>query len=112
MSQAEISFRKGGEAVCGVVEEFDRQNRLTRLEIQFEQITRRLELELALGLIQQHAVQVLDGNGFQVQQFHRRLHCLGHRGEEYQAKSRFLGQGNDSHDRRDDGGQRSFASAE
>ena len=61
--------------------------------VQFEQIARGLEFELAAGLVEQHAVEVLDGRRSEVEQFDCRLHRFRHRREENQAQSLSFRQG-------------------
>ena len=112
LAQAQLAPGQRGQAVLDLVEELDHQDGLARLEIQLQQIARGLELQLPAGLVEQHPVKVLDGGGFEVEQLDRRLHRLGHRGEEDQPQALLLRQRHDLQFRRRDGRQRAFAAAE
>ena len=92
LAQAQLALRQRGQTVLHLLEELDRQDGLAGLEIQFEQIARGLEFALPLGLVEQHPVKVLDGGGLEIEQLHRRLHRLGHRGKEDQPQALLLRQ--------------------
>ena len=112
LAQAQAALGQCRQAVVHVIKKLDRQDGLAGFELQFEQVARGLELALALGLVEQDPVEVFDGGGLQIEQFHRRLHRLGHRGEEDQAQALLLRQRNDLHFRRHDGRQGPFAAAQ
>ena len=71
-----------------------------------------MELKLAFGLVEQHPIQVLDGSGFEVEQFHGGLHGLPDRSEEEQTQAFPGRQRDDLEFRRSDGGQRALAATQ
>jgi hypothetical protein len=78
-----------------VVIKFDDQNRLARLGIELEQLSRRFEMELPFRLVEQGPVDVLDGGRLELEKFDCRLHRFGHRSEEDQAEPLFTRERND-----------------
>jgi hypothetical protein len=66
-AQSELLFFERGEAVRHIFEELDGENGLAGLVIDFQQIASSPEFELADGLIQQDAIDVLDSGRFEVE---------------------------------------------
>ena len=112
LAQAQLALGQRGQRILHLVKELDRQDGLAGLEIQFQQIARGLEFALPPGLVEQYPVQVFDGGGLEIEQLHRRLHRLGHRGKEDERQALLLRQRHDLQLSRGDGCQRPLAAAE
>ena len=94
-AQAQFAFFQQRQPLVNILEKFDDQNRLARLGVEFEQIARGLKLKLAAGLVQQQTVNVFNRRRFQIEQFDRRLHRLGHGRKEQQSHPALLRQRDD-----------------
>ncbi len=109
---AEFAFFHLRELVLRVRKKFHDQNGGARLRVQIKQVAHGLKLALAARLVEQWPVNVFDGRRLQVQQFLRRLHCLGHRIKKNQAHAAFSRQGHHFQFRRKNSRQRAFTAAE
>ena len=74
-----------------------------------EKIARGLELQLTAGLIEEQAVNVFDGGGFEVQKLDGGLHGVGDGGEKNQAEAPGFGERNDFQFGGSNGGKSAFA---
>ena len=106
--QAEPPLREGCQPLWHVVIKFDHQDRGARFCVQFEQVPRGLELELAARLVEQHPVDVLDGRRLQISDRYRCSHRFSHRRKKYEAQSLLPRQRHDFQFRRHDARQRAF----
>ena len=83
------------QSLSHIVVELDDQNRFARLRFQFEQIARGLKEKLALCLIEQRAIDVFDGGGFEIEQLDRGLHRFVHGRKKDQTQTFLVRQGRD-----------------
>src|SRR5207248_220683 len=94
-AQPEIARLQDRQFLRDVVVKFDEQNCLARLRVEFEQITRGLEMELSFCLIEQRPIDVLDRGRLEIEQSHGRLHRVGDGCEKDEAESFLTRQGRD-----------------
>ena len=94
------------------IEEFDDQDGFAGLGIEAEEVARGLELQLTAGLIEEQAVNVFDGGGFQFEKFDGGLHGVGDGGEKNQAEAPGFGERNDFQFGGGNGGESAFAASQ
>src|SRR5207253_7870640 len=111
-AEPELSRFQHRQPFYDVIVELDDQDRFAGLAIQFEQVARCLKMKLALGLIQQRAIDVFDRRGFKIEKFDGCLHRFSDRREKDQSQSFFAGQWRDFQFCRENRGERSFAPCE
>jgi hypothetical protein len=86
-AQPELSRLQDRQSVRHPVVEFNDQDRFAWLRIEFEQIARRLKMELAFGLIEQRPINVFDRGRLKIEKSDRCLHRFSHGREKDQAQS-------------------------
>ena len=88
-----------GEMITGIIKELDQKHGFARAVVELEERAGGGESPLSDGLIEEDAIDVLDGRRLEIGRRDRGLHGLGHGREEEHAEAPALGSGN----HRDDG---------